>query len=121
MEEIGSKEERRKRKKKIEVADLFRYYKKRPSTDTKEGSGQPLMKDGGSSPTPKEESLPVLKTESSPIPVTPVPIENIAVDESVAVVENEPKKKRKRKNREKKTEQRTLIKDHGNFLFSLAS
>jgi hypothetical protein len=34
MEEvIGSKEERRKRKKKLEVSTLFRYYKKRPSGD----------------------------------------------------------------------------------------
>ena len=48
MEEIGSKEERRKRKKKIEVAELFRYYKKRPSTDN--------PKDG-ISPTPSTSAI----------------------------------------------------------------
>ena len=61
--EIGSKEERRKRKKILEVASLFRSYKKRPSTDGARpaddvddvggGSASPLMlTDVGASPTP---------------------------------------------------------------------
>ena len=41
MEEIGSKEERRKRKKKIEVAELFRCYKKRPSNESARDGGTP--------------------------------------------------------------------------------
>lgn len=41
MEEIGSKEERRKRKKKIEVSELFRCYKKRPSNESPRDGGTP--------------------------------------------------------------------------------
>ena len=115
MEEIGSKEERRKRKKKIEVADLFRYYKKRPSTDTKESGGLPLVKDDATSPTPKEESPPTAVKIESPIPATPVSVEKLVVEEPVEV-KVEQKKKKKKKNKEKKKEQRTIIKDHGNFL-----
>ena len=116
MEEIGSKEERRKRKKKIEVADLFRYYKKRPSTDTKEIGGLPLIKDDTTSPTPKEESPPAAVKIESPIPATPVPVEKLPAEEPDEM-EVEQKKKKKKKNKEKKKEQRTLIKDHGKFVF----
>lgn len=84
--EIGSKEERRKRKKKIEVAELFRCYKKRPSTETNRDSATPTeigVKE-------ENESL----GESTPPSVTPVPGE----------------KKKKQIKRE-----RTLTKDHGMF------
>lgn len=55
MEELGSKEERRKRKKKIEVAELFRYYKKRPSTDNPKDGVSPTPSTAASSSTVKEE------------------------------------------------------------------
>lgn len=88
MEEIGSKEERRKRKKKIEVSELFRCYKKRPSNES--------ARDGG---TPNEL---ITKEE-----------EKEAMAESASTQGPPAADKRKKKKKEKK--ERKLIKDHGNL------
>lgn len=86
-EGLISKEERRKRKKKIEVAELFRCYKKRPSIETnKESDGKQT-----SSEIKVKEEIDSLGDSSTPS-VTPVP---------------EEKKKTKVKR------ERTLTKDHG--------
>lgn len=85
MEEIGSKEERRKRKKKIEVSELFRCYKKRPSSEN--------ARDGD---TPNEL---ILKEEEKDAVVEPVPVHALS-----------PEKKKKKK---KEKKERTLVKDHG--------
>lgn len=86
MEEIGSKEERRKRKKKIEVSELFRCYKKRPSNET--------VRDGG---TPNE--------------LIPKEEEKDSVIDSAFARALSPVEKTKKKKKEKK--ERTLVKDHG--------
>ncbi|XP_046459189.1 PHD finger protein 20-like isoform X2 [Daphnia pulex] len=92
MEEIGSKEERRKRKKKIEVSELFRCYKKRPSNEGGRDGGTPnelILKE--------EEKDSVVEAAPTPTPTTPLPVE-----------------KKKKKKKEKK--ERTLIKDHGDII-----
>ena len=94
MEEIGSKEERRKRKKKIEVTELFRCYKKRPSNESGRDGGTPnelILKE--------EEKDSVVEAAPTPTP-TPLPVE-----------------KKKKKKKEKK--ERTLIKDHGKLTFDI--
>lgn len=95
MEEIGSKEERRKRKKKIEVSELFRCYKKRPSNEGGRDGGTPnelILKE--------EEKDSVFEAAPTPTPTTPLPVE-----------------KKKKKKKEKK--ERTLIKDHGKLNFHI--
>lgn len=84
MEEIGSKEERRKRKKKIEVSELFRCYKKRPSNES--------PRDGG---TPNE--LEVKEELNDPVTEEPPSLQN--------PIPTDKKKKNKK--------ERKLIKDHG--------
>ncbi|KAI9559098.1 hypothetical protein GHT06_015887 [Daphnia sinensis] len=89
MEEIGSKEERRKRKKKIEVSELFRCYKKRPSNEA--------VRDGG---TPNEL---ILKEDEK----------DLAID-SASTRALSPTEKSRKKKKEKK--ERTLVKDHGDII-----
>jgi hypothetical protein len=98
MEEIGSKEERRKRKKKIEVTELFRCYKKRPSNESgRDGGGTPnelILKE-----EEKDSVVEAASTSTQPLPVV------------------QKKKKKKKEHKEKK--ERTLIKDHGNPNFDI--
>lgn len=89
MEEIGSKEERRKRKKKIEVAELFRCYKKRPSNESARDGGTPTEL------IPKDEEKDT--------------IDEVATGGCTPAPPQIEKKKKKKK----------LIKDHGNLISKL--
>lgn len=144
-DEIGSKEERRKRKKKIEVADLFRYYKKRPSTEsspTPPVTG-PIAKgdrkdresiDGSLPKTPSEEPV---QPPSSSESTTAAPLDPDVAGPSGITKKKKKKKKKKQEVKpeskpepeeplkpppqlpqqqpEKSTEKSKLIKDHSDI------
>lgn len=67
MSSIGSKEERKKRKKKIEVSNLFRSNKKRPSESTKASpaAAQPAKPDAVIQPVKAD---PAVAEDSVPAP-----------------------------------------------------
>lgn len=131
MAEIGSKEERRKRKKKIEVAELFRYYKKRPSTENPKDGISPTPSGSTVKEEDDEEAPPTGSLDSgaedqppaspSPQPHPTAGSEGSASEGAVAAPDAAgiPKKKKKKKKKAanlSKSDQKTLLKDHGDVI-----